>query len=208
MKKVNAGSDLLIAKNKWVPEKEIQGTDEMVLMHPMMEEAFQNIVKLHRPKHKVALVSLCTSTRPYSKSRKWKEFARLFGADADLIICSNGGIIPIEFENCYPYLTYDAHGQKKYDQLYCRVVYRRLMEFFGAHRYERIVFNFRPGLRNRASALKFKQMYDGKTEVFILPTQGGYKAAQRRGFPSGKMYPDLDKVVIDELSQAIYKNKK
>ena len=204
MKKVNDGSDLLIPRRKWVPEKEIQGTDEMVLLHPIMEEAYQNILKLHKPKHKVALVSLCTSTRPYSKSRKWKEFARLFGSDADLIICSNGGIIPIEFEGCYPYLTYDAHGQKKYDRLYCQVVYRRLMEFFNLHHYERIIFNFRPGLRNRASALKFKQTYDGDAEVFILPTQAGYKAAQLSGFPKGKMFPDLDDKVIAELAQAVH----
>lgn len=205
MKKVNAGSDLLIPKKRWVPEKEIQGTDEMVLLHPIMEEAYQNIVKLHRPKHKTALVSLCTSTRPYSKSRKWKEFARLFGEHADLIICSNGGIIPIEFESCYPYLTYDAHGQAQYDRLYVRVVYRRLMEFFSAHHYDRIIFNFRPGLRNRAAALKFKETYTGNAEVLILPTQAGYKAAQAGGFPSGKMFPDLDKIVLGELSQAIYK---
>ena len=205
MKKVNAGTDLLIPRKKWVPEKEIQGTDEMVLLHPMMEEAFQNILKLHRPKHKVALVSLCTSSRPYSTSRKWKEFQRRFGDHADMIICSNGGIIPIEFENCYPYLTYDAHGQKKYDRLYCQVVYRRLMEFFSIHQYERIVFNFRPGLRNRASALKFKQTYGGKAEIFILPSQSAYREAQLRGFPSGKMYPDLDDIVLAELAQAINK---
>ena len=205
MKKVNAGRDLLIPKSKWVPEKEIQGNDEMVLLHPMMEEAYKQILRMHKPKHKTALVSLCTSSRPYSTSRKWKTFKKLFGDDADLIICSNGGIIPIEFEDCYPYLTYDAHGQKQYDKLYCQVVYRRLMAFFALHHYERIVFNFRPGLRNRASALKFKQTYTGKSEIFILPTQEGYRAAQRGGFPKGKMYPDLDDHVLKELAKAIQK---
>lgn len=205
MDKVNKGRDLLIPRNQWVAECEIQGNDEMVLLHPMMEKAFQNIIKLHKPKHKTALVSLCTSTRPYSKSRKWKEFGRLFGDNADLIICSNGGIIPIEFEDCYPYLTYDAHGQKKYDRLYCKVVYRRLMEFFAVHKYERIVFNFRPGLRNRAAALKFQQDYTGGAEIFILPSQLAYRDAQRRKFPKSKMFPDLDDAVLAELDKAINK---
>lgn len=205
MKKVNAGRDLLIPRAEWVPEREIQGTDAMVLNHPMMERAYKNILKLHKPKHKTALVSLCTSSRPYSKSRKWKEFRRLFGDDADLIICSNGGIIPIEFEDCYPYMTYDAHGQAQFDRLYCQVVYRRLMEFFSIHHYDRLIFNFRPGLRNRACALKFQQTYTGGAEVFILPTQAAYKAAQMAGFPKGKMYPDLDDIVLAEISKAVHK---
>lgn len=205
MKKVNTGRDLLIPRDRWVPEKEIQGTDEMVLLHPMMEEAYQTILKLHKPKHKTALVSLCTSSRPYYTSRKWKAFRQQFGNDADLIICSNGGIIPIEFEDCYPYMTYDAHGQAQYDRLYVQVIYRRLMEFFGLHKYDRIIFNFRPGLRNRAAALKFRETFTGGAEIFILPTQAGYKAAQRGGFPKGKMYPDLDDIVLDEIARAVQK---
>lgn len=204
-KKRNAGSDLLIPHDRWVPESEIQGTDEMVLFHPIMQEAYKRILSLHRPKHDTALVSLCTSTRPYSKSPKWKEFKKEFGDSADLIICSNGGIIPIEFESCYPYLTYDAHGQKKYDKIYCQVVYKRLMEFFGKHRYKKIVFNFRPKLRNRASALKFAQDYRGDAEIYILPSVRAYQSAQSRGFPKGRMFPDLDPAVMAELKAAINK---
>lgn len=188
-----------------MPEKEIQGNDEMVLLHPMMEEAFEQVLKLHQPKHRTALVSLCTSSRPYSISPKWKEFRKQFGEDADLIICSNGGVIPIEFEDCYPYMTYDAHGQKQYDKLYCHVVYRRLMKFFSSHHYDRIVFNFRPGLRNRLSALKFKENYTGNSEIYILPTPEAYMAARRAKFPRGKMFPDIDDHVIAELATAIRK---
>ena len=205
MKKTNRGLDLLVPKHKWVSEKEIQGNDEMVLKHPVIEQAFNKILETHRPKHKIALVSLCTATRPYSKSRKWKEFKKLYGEYADLIICSNGGIIPIEFENCYPYLTYDAHGQKKYDVMYCQIVYKRLIRFFNKHQYDRIVFNFRPKLRNRAAALKFKETYSGNSEILILPTQRAYKQAQMRGFPRGKIFPDLDDVVLRELTEAIKK---
>lgn len=205
MKKSNIGSDLLIPRERWVTEAELQKTEAMVLRHPIMEEAFEQIVKLHKPKHKIALVSLCTSTRPYNKSRKWKEFERQFGNDADMIINSSGGVIPMEYADCYPYLTYDVHRQKEVDNLYCQVAYRRLMTFFNAHKYEKIIFNFRPGLRNRACALKFRETYTGGAEVFILPTLAGYKAAQRGGFPKGKMYPDIDDIVLDEIAKAVHK---
>lgn len=205
MKKENIGEERLIPRERWVTQEELQKTEEMVLRHPIMEEAFQRVLELHKPKHKTALVSLCTSTRPYHKSRKWKEFAKQFGDDVDLIINSSGGVIPMEFDGCYPYLTYDVHRQKEVDNLYCQVAYRRLMTFFSVHKYDRIIFNFRPGLRNRACALKFKQTYTGGAEVFILPTQAGYKAAQRGGFPKGKMYPDIDDIVLNEIAEAVHK---
>jgi hypothetical protein len=202
--KINSGSDLLIPRNQWVPESEIQGRENKVLHHPMVEQAFRRIIDLHKPKHKVCLVSLCTSTRPYSKSRKWSVFKQHFGDKADLIICSNGGIIPIEFEECYPYMTYDAHGMSEFDNLYIRITYERLMKFFSVHHYDRIIFNFRPNLRNRKSALMFKKMYRGNSEILILPTQLAYDEARKRKFaPYGGRYPDLSYIVLDQLKRAI-----
>jgi hypothetical protein len=201
--KINQGKELLIPKEKWVPENEIQGTDEMVLFHPIMEEAFKKITEKFEPKHKIALVSLCTKTRPYSFSRKWKTFKRLFGKNSDLIICSNGGIIPIEYETCYPYLTYDAHGQKKYDDMYVEVIYKRLIKFFSKHKYETIVFNFRPGMRNRKAALLFKKTHQDGSRVFILPTKKTYAKAKEMGFVKGKCFPDLDDLVLEEINKII-----
>lgn len=202
-KKVNQGSELLIPRNEWVRETDIQGDEVKTLKCPMVEKAFQGILQLYKPKHRVALVSLCTASRPYSTSRKWKTFIELFGDDADMIICSNGGIIPIEFERCYPYLTYDAHGEGKWDKLYINICYRRLMEFFTRFHYDKIVFNFRPGLRNRIAAQAFKRDYKGGSQVYILPTVETYKEAQKAGFPSGKMFPDLDERVLKEIGTAI-----
>lgn len=39
--KINQGRDFLIPKEEWADESEIQGTDEMVLKHPIMEKAFE-----------------------------------------------------------------------------------------------------------------------------------------------------------------------
>lgn len=198
--KVNKGSTLLIPKSEWVPEKEIQGNDEMVLTHPVMKKAFNKILQLHEMKHKIAFVSLCTSTRPYSKSLKWKNFKERYGDYADMIICSNGGIIPIEFEECYPYLTYDAHGEKKYDELYVRYVYARLKIFFEKFPYEYIIFNFRHNLRNVRSARALRKKSKHPENIFIAPSKKTYMMAKKNNFkPYSGYYPDLSHEVINEL---------
>lgn len=202
--KINQGSEYLLPKEQWTAAENIQGDEIKTLQSPVIEAAFQRILQLHTPKHKIALVSLCTSTRPYSKSRKWKKFIELFGDSADMIICSNGGIIPIEFESCYPYMTYDAHGEGKWDRQYINTCYRRLNEFFGKFHYDKIVFNFRPNMRNRLAALAFQRDYKGSSGIVILPTPEAYKAAQRDGFkPAGMRYPDLSYSVINEIRKEI-----
>lgn len=201
--KKNAGLETLIPKSQWVKECEIQGVETKTLRHPIVEQAFRRILELYEPKHSIALVSLCTSSRPYSTSRKWKTFKKLWGDKVDLIICSNGGVIPIEFESCYPYLTYDAHGESKYDKEYIDVCYRRLCLFFGKFKYKRIIFNFRPTLRNRRAAEAFKKK--STSECFILPSLKVYGKAKAAGFPCGKMFPDLDDGVLKEMSEAINK---
>ena len=163
-KKINQGSELLIPRNEWVPPKQIQGNDKIVLTSPIIKKAFQKILDLHKMKNDTCFVSLCTSTRPYSKSLKWKKFKESLD-NIDLIVCSNGGIIPLEFENCYPYLTYDAHGERKYDNLYIKITYARLKLFFEKFPYKNIIFNFRPNLRNRICALKLKQEYKGNIYI-------------------------------------------
>lgn len=201
--KINQGSDLLIPHDQWVPEEAIQGDEIKTLHSPIVEKAFKRILELHKPKHRIALVSLCTSTRPYSKSPKWKKFIELFGDKAEMIICSNGGIIPIEFESCYPYMTYDAHGEGKWDKVYINTCYRRLMEFFTKHHYDKIIFNFRPGMRNRLAAQAFIRDFAGDSRILILPSKEAYREAQKAGFPAGKMFPDLDPRVLAELQKHI-----
>lgn len=205
MAKENIGSDRLIPKEEWIDKRHIQGDEYKVMNNPIIHKAFNRILELHKPHHRTALVSLCTTSRPYSKSAKWKKFMECFGKDVDLIVCSNGGIIPIEFWECYPFLTYDAHGQSKYDRYYIQYVYRNLMKFFNKFNYDKIVFNFRPGLRNRIAAMAFKRDYTGNAEIIIVPTEKAYMEAQKAGFPAGKMFPDLDPRVLTEIKKAVYK---
>lgn len=204
-KKVNAGGERLIPKEDWIPESEIQGAEIKTLQSPLIERAFRTILQLHQPKHNTCLVSLCTSTRPYSKSPKWKKFIELWGDKADMIICSNGGIIPIEFESEYPYLTYDAHGDKKYDKTYVAVVYRRLKLFFETFHYDRIIFNFRPNLRNRISAVLFKRYYHPlhpEVLIYIRPTKQAYEGRKKTTMKD-MYFPDLDEGVLKEIDECM-----
>lgn len=208
MKKINCGKEDLIPKSKWVDESEIQGSDEKVLKSAIIQEAFEQILLQHKPKHKIAFVSLCTSTRPYSKSVKWKNFKRMYSDCCDLIISSNGGIIPMEFEECYPYLTYDApYTNSSFNELYSETLYTRLNRFFTTHHYDYIVFNYRPASkssRNRKAAERFMSDFKGDTQCFLLPTVEAYEKARANKFkPYGHYYPDLSDEVISEINTLI-----
>lgn len=47
---------------------------------------------------------------------KWRGIIKIFGGIADLVICSSAGIIPLEFENCYPFNNYDSHSGHEGDE--------------------------------------------------------------------------------------------
>ncbi len=200
----NRGSDQLVPIHMWVPDSEIQGTEKKILLHPIMEIARKEVLKQFKPTKDIALVSLCTKTRPYRDSRKWKKFIKEFAQDCDLIVMSNSGVNPIVFDGCYPYMTYSAHGNKEHDKIYNRIGYYRLIDFFTTFAYKRIIFNFRPTLRDRDMANVFKKHFT-KSEIFILPTLGVYEQIKRDGFPSGKMFPDLDERVINQILEHINK---
>lgn len=162
-----SSEDALIERKRWVSKKELGGDPE-IMTHPIILEARQKILELHEPKHSICLFSLCTASRPYSDSAKWKDIIERFQNDCDLVVYTNGGVIPREFWNCYPYKTYDApatlrsydeiqkrnrdprHIQNKYsgqkqnvfetNQLYRETVSGWIEEFLTQHRYEYVLF--------------------------------------------------------------------
>lgn len=81
-----------------------------VLKSPVFIEAFNTLLDIYTPKHDIAVFALCTQTKPFSKSMKWRGIIKIFGEIADLIICSSAGIIPLEYEDYYPFNNYDSHS--------------------------------------------------------------------------------------------------
>jgi hypothetical protein len=195
-KAIRQGGQSLIPRADWCELKEIQGRDPDVLGSPTMERAFQAVLKLHRPTHPIALCSLCTTTRPYSAGKKWKALRQMFGGACDLIVTSNGGVIPLPFETQFPYLNYDAHGEAEFDAAYIAKLGARMDTFFRRHRYRYVMFMYRHNLRNARIAERLGPALkrDGVIEDFaLLPTAAQYKQSQAERFHlSGyKMFPEL-----------------
>lgn len=204
-KSILVGDEKLVKKSQWIPLSEMN-TDIKILTHKIFDNAFNKIVREHKPKHNVALISLCISTRPYHLGRKWKRYIEEFGDKADLIVTSSGGVIPQEYWNSYPYLNYDGDSAKVANKLYAEKMEKRLLKFFKTHSYDYVVVNFRPKLRNTPVATKvfskLKQQGFVKDYV-IVPTQEAYSELQSRGFPGGKMYPDLDEKILGQIRESV-----
>ena len=106
-KNILAGNNKLFSNDEWVPAAELFG-EIKVLNHSLIHEAFDRILDQHVIKQPTAFLSLCSATRPYYYSTKWKEYVKYFDNKVDFIVVSNGGMIPEEFWLSYPYLNYDA----------------------------------------------------------------------------------------------------
>ncbi len=157
-----ASGDILISRSDFVNATKLGG-DAKLLKDPTgtFARAFEAILEKHEPEHKVAIFSLCTADRPYSVSDKWKLFIERFEAISDLIVYSNGGVIPLPFEHQFPFKTYDAKAtpRVKIAERYREVVGGRIKTFLETHRYDHVIFatlvknRFRPALPDLCAEL-------------------------------------------------------
>ena len=204
-KSILVGDERLVKRKNWISLNEMN-TDMKILNHKLFDNIFNKIVREHRPNHKVAFLSLCTSTRPYHRGRKWKKFISEFGDRADLIVVSSGGIIPQNYFCSFPFLNYDGDSAKSANLLYAKKLEKRLLKFFKTHQYDYIVANFRPRLRNTPTIKKVCNRLKLKSVIkdFVLvPDEESYQDLQDRGFPGGKMFPDLDEAIFEKIKQKI-----
>ena len=81
-KNILTGDNKLFPKVEWVPAEELFGENQ-VLKHPIMHKAFERILNQHKVIHSTALLSLCTDTRPYHFSLKWKKYLEYFDKKVD-----------------------------------------------------------------------------------------------------------------------------
>jgi hypothetical protein len=76
---------------------------------------------------------------------KWKGIIKIFGDFCDLIICSSAGIIPLQYENYYPFNSYNSDGTADELSDYSKNLFKeRLIRFFEIFHWEKIVFLFSP----------------------------------------------------------------
>ena len=194
--------DYLIPKSRWDSE-DLTG-EVNVYNSQIIEDAFLKILDDFTPQYKFALISLCTNSRPYHKSRKYEKILNLMGEDVDVIVGSNGGIIPRSYWNCYPFLEYDAHREPEYDHLYCEKFDYRLGRFLEkfTSQYEKIVFLFTPVERNYPICEKYCKIYPN---CVLIPSREMYDNIDwnekylniyRRYKPA---HPDILNKVCEEL---------
>lgn len=142
--------------------------EENVLKSPVFKEAFESICQLYQPKHDIAVFSLCTQTKPFSTSMKWKGIIKIFGDWADLIVCSSAGIIPLQFENYYPFNNYDSHSGHEGDET--------LSE------YSKSLFKYRCKV--------FLEKFKWKYVIFLLdPYEGASQVVNELGLSNVKQFP-------------------
>lgn len=199
---------LLIPEKNWVGLDEIN-TEPKILNHKLFDDAFEEILKQYTPKKDMVLLSLCTKTRPYSKSTKWKYLSK-FRTYCDLVVVSSGGIIPEPFWGQYPFYEYDGLD-KDGDELYCQKMEYRLTTFLNKFQYKYVVANFRPNLRNTNVAHKVLENLKNNNiieDYVVVPSIDEYKKIQENGFVRGKPNPDIDPIVLNKIISFIGDHKK
>jgi hypothetical protein len=203
------GDEQLFYKAEWISSDKMDNETKCLSL-PLLHEAFKRVVETHKPNQPTAFLSLCTATRPYYHSQKWKKFKESFGNKVDMIVVSNGGMVPEPFWESWPYLNYEA-GPHDQDDLYKEVMYNRMITFFKNKSYKNVIANFNPKQRNyepaKESLTELKN--EGYIEDFvIIPEQELYNEAKDDGFhgspnSAGDMFPDLHKFILDGLIQQV-----
>lgn len=201
----NEGSDKLIPENEWIDPRILQLDEERLLRHPLMQRAFEKVMELHRKKHDIAFISMCTSTRPYSRGVKWRTFKEKYGDMMDLIICSSSGVmVPLEFDDCYPFMTYNVDQKKRNEELYLKIINKRMNEFLDRFNYKYVIFNFRPTLNVVKVAQSVKRHSNHPENIYIYPSHETYELAKSHKFkPYSIYYSDLSNDVMGELNGII-----
>jgi len=197
-----------LGNTKLFPVSEFRGLSDMdnelkILEDPQFNEANKLMADRWKPKHNIAFVSLCSSTRPYHHSPKWKKFIDLFGKDCDMIVSSNGGVIPQEWWNSYPFLTYDA-GEHLDDDLYKRILYDRWKYFFDNNSYEYIIMNFKEHQRNYEPAQQLckELLLEKKIKGYtFIPDAETYIQILEK--PHQKLFPDINPIALEVMNKYI-----
>jgi len=202
----NEGDERLFSREEWIEEQEIQGSPELVFNSPLMNNAQERILEQFTPRHPIALVSWCTTSRPYTKSPKWKTFIKELSG-VDFLVASNAGIIPLEYEGAYPYLTYDAHHEREFDELFLIYMTRFFIRFFTLKQYDYVIINSSPNQRQRkrkASLMagRWLKKRNHIRDFEVCPSPEVYGRAKFNTM-FNQMFPDIEATVLGDMKTKI-----
>jgi predicted RNA-binding protein len=207
---INRGDEQLLRRDEWVEAQAIQGSPELIFNSPIINKAQERILDQFTPTHPIAFVSWCTSTRPYSKSPKWKMFEKEL-AEVDFLVASNAGVIPMAYESSYPYLTYDAHHQPEFDEFFIIYMTRFFIRFFTLKHYDYLVINSSPterGRKRKSSILAGRYLQQRKhiKDYAVVPSPEVYAAIKYDNIRH-RMFPDIQPPVLGQIKETIEKFK-
>ena len=200
------GDEKLLLRSEWIEFSEIN-TQFKILKHQMFDKCFDKIVENHEVKNNVAFLSLCTKSRPFNLSRKWKTFIQSFGKDVDYIVYSSAGIIPQAFWASYPFLNYSGTLNTLAKDLSQRRMEERLNYFFENFQYEYVIFNIGPKKRNYPIAKRVLSELKERNlikDFVVIPDMKLYNKVRNDGFSGcGHRYPDIHRFNISEMENML-----
>jgi len=139
----------IISRDQW-DLSGLKGATDKQLLHPhyvTMQKYFLN--GNYQPKHNIAVLMLCANKKPYRDNFLIKRFYMLSKNTADFYILSNPGIIPIEYDNYYPFRWYEWNEKEEIPeikQLYTEELRKRIEIWFNHfNNYKKIISIIRPG---------------------------------------------------------------
>ncbi len=120
--------------------EDLTGLGENYLTHPHFEAWHDYIIRWYRPPEgRVLLFLPCSYVKPYSMSKTHKAIMEVLGSDRRRfheVMLSNAGVIPREFENRYPFNSYDWDERMETPEIkrrYIEVTSERIRNYLTAH---------------------------------------------------------------------------
>lgn len=146
----------------------LRGATIKQMTHEHITQARQYIYDNYQPRHTTALLMLCANRKPYHLNQNILHGIRNSKGVADLIIVSNPGMIPIEYDNLYPFRYYEWDEREETEEIqatYTTLVTQWIGDFFKRFPYYTKVVSFiRPG--QTRDAFLAADMPQQKVDVF------------------------------------------
>lgn len=139
----------IIKRENW-NFKELQGATEKQLYNNDFDIIRNYLIQNFKPNSKVAILSLCSFKKPYSQQKVIKYYVNLTKQKGfDYFVLSNPGIIPIDYDNYYPFRYYNWNEAEETEEIkikYEQFLQNRIEEWFNKFKeYTDIISIVRPG---------------------------------------------------------------
>jgi len=146
---------LFVPKFPVEQRKLLKGANSEILNHRFFEvwqDYFKRFYEVPQGK-KWVLFLQCSFKKPYSRSKTHKAISKVLNNFPDfvfkthLVVLSTPGVIPMEFDNYYPFNAYDWPEWEETPEIkqeYIKVISRRIKDYLITHKYEKYFSYLKP----------------------------------------------------------------